>query len=72
MKVKNVRVSEEMIYRLITFTLMISVLTATYYAAYVSEYVFQNTNPILSGLSVILSFVSMAFTVIFCISLFVA
>jgi len=69
MKIKKIRVSEETLFRTITFILMVAVLSATYYAAYVSEYVFHNSNPLLNGLSVMLSFVSITFTLIFCTSL---
>jgi len=69
MNIKKIRVSEETLFKTITFILMVAVLSATYYAVYCNEYVFHNSNPLLNGLSVILSFVSMAFTLIFCTSL---
>jgi len=66
---KKVRTSEETIFSIITFILMVAVLSATYYVAYYSEHVYHNDNPFLNGLSFLMTLLSMFFAFLWCISL---
>ena len=65
----KIKVSEETLTRTALFVLMIVVLSLTYYAAYCSEYVYHNDNPLLNGLSYIMFLASTFFVVLWCISL---
>jgi len=64
----KVKVSEETMFRFVTFGLMVAVTSATYYYLYSLQNQHCN-NPFLNGLSMILSFTSMTYVLIWCISL---
>jgi len=67
--IKKIRVSSETLTRVVLFIVMVAVVSVTYYAAYCSEYVYHNDNPLFNGLSYVMFLVSMFFVVLWCMSL---
>jgi len=62
----KVKVSEETMFRFVTFGLMVAVTIATYYYLYTVQ---NYNNPFLNGIGVILSFATLTFELIWCTSL---